>query len=399
MQFRIDKKSGLKLSVLGFGCMRFPRNLSAIDMQRTESLIMDAINGGVNYFDTAYIYPGSEDALGIILEKNQARKWVYIATKLPLVLCREPEDFDKFFNKQLERLRTDYIDYYLMHMITDIKLWEKFKSWGVEKWIEEKKKSGQIKQIGFSFHGSQAEFLKILDAYPWEFCQIQYNYLEKNFQAGITGLNKAAETMPVIIMEPLLGGKLATGLPQKALDIFKKANPNLTPVGWAFRWIWDNKEATVLLSGMNDKKQLQENLELADKAIPQQLTEDEHKAYHEVLKVIGSTYKVHCTYCNYCMPCPKGVNIPGVFAAYNSSFSMGFVSGMHQYATSTALFTGRSGSPVNCTKCKACELKCPQRVPVIQSLTNVKRRMEPFWMNILVKIVGAFLKWKSKARN
>jgi len=398
MQFRIDKKSNLKLSVLGFGCMRFPRNLGAIDMQKTEKLIMDAIHGGINYFDTAYIYPGSEEALGTILQKNKAREWIYIATKLPLILVQGYDDFDKFFNKQLERLRTSYIDYYLMHMITDMAYWEKFKNWGIEKWIEEKKQSGQIKQIGFSFHGSQAEFLKVLDSYSWEFCQIQYNYSDPNFQAGLVGLKKAAESMSVIIMEPLLGGKLANSLPQKAVDIFKKANPALSPVAWALRWIWNHKEVSVILSGMSDKNQLAENLNIADTAFPQMLTEQEHETYSDVLNVFNSAYKIRCTGCNYCMPCPKNINIPGCFASYNNSFSMGFSSGMKQYITSTALVSDNPSNPLRCVKCGMCEQKCPQSLGIIRYLEIVRKRMEPFWIRGIVKIARSFLRKRARPR-
>ncbi|MDR2485277.1 MAG: aldo/keto reductase [Treponema sp.] len=394
MQFRVDKKSGNKLSVLGFGCMRFPKNLGAVDMQKTETLIMDAIHGGVNYFDTAYMYPGSEEALGAILEKNRVRQWVFIATKLPLIFVRGSEDIDKFFNKQLERLRTDYIDYYLMHNLTNMDLWEKLKGWGIETWIAGKKQAGQIKHIGFSFHGSQPEFLNIQESYPWEFCQIQYNYSGKNFQAGFVGLKKAAKHMPVMVMEPLLGGKLAGSLPKEAVDIFKKADPGLSPAAWALRWVWDHREVTLLLSGMNEKSQLEENLRLADKAAPQMLTEAEHETYRQVLNVFNAAYKIRCTGCNYCMPCPKNINIPGCFAAYNTSFSIGLVSGMRQYVTSTALTSERTSNPIHCVQCGTCEQRCPQRLPIIKSLEAVQKRMEPFWFKGVIVIARAFLKRK-----
>ena len=394
MQFRVDKKSGNKLSVLGFGCMRFPKNLGAVDMQKTETLIMDAIHGGVNYFDTAYMYPGSEEALGAILEKNQVRSWVFIATKLPLPFVRGSEDIDKFFNKQLERLRTNYIDYYLMHNLTNMELWEKLKGWGIETWIAEKKQAGQIKHIGFSFHGSQSEFLNILETYPWEFCQIQYNYSGKNFQAGFVGLKKAAKQMPVMVMEPLLGGKLAGSLPKEAVHILKKANPGLSPAAWALRWVWDHREVTLLLSGMNEKSQLEENLSLADKAAPRMLTEAEYETYRQVLDVFNAAYKIRCTGCNYCMPCPKNINIPGCFAAYNTSFSIGLVSGMQQYITSTALTSERTSNPIHCVQCGTCEKRCPQHLPIITSLEAVRKRMEPFWFKGVIAIARAFLRRK-----
>ncbi|MDR0553455.1 MAG: aldo/keto reductase [Treponema sp.] len=392
MQFRVDKKSGNRLSALGFGCMRFPRNLGSIDMRKTEFLVMEAIGGGVNYFDTAYIYPGSEDALGTILEKNRVRDKVYIAGKLPLVLCKGPADFDRFFNKELERLKTGYIDYYLMHMITDTQQWDQFRAWGIEAWLAEKKRAGAIRQAGFSYHGSRDEFLAVLDRYPWDFTQIQYNYSDENFQAGVAGLKKAASLgLPVIIMEPLLGGKLATGLPPGAVEIFKKADPSLSPAGWALRWLWNQEEATVILSGMNSPEQLMENVTLTDEALPGCLSAEQQQVYRDVMAVVNSSYRVRCTGCNYCMPCPRGVNIPGCFAAYNTSFSMGFVQGMQQYITSTAPTSERTSGVRLCVKCGKCESHCPQRLPIIKNLQMVGKRMEPFYIRAGIAAARRFL--------
>jgi predicted aldo/keto reductase-like oxidoreductase len=408
MQFRADNRSGNRLSALGFGCMRFPKSRGAIDLGKTEWLIMEAIQGGVNYFDTAYIYGGSEEALGAVLEKNKVRDRVYIASKLPLVLLREAGDFDKFFNKTLERLRTDHIDYYLMHMLTDRRLWDKLRSWGIEEWIAAQQKSGRIKQAGFSFHGSQNEFLELLDVYDWDFCQIQYNYTQENYQAGKAGLLKAAgKGLPVIIMEPLLGGRLATGLPREAERIFREAGERSShersslaersseerrsPAEWALRWVWDHPEATVLLSGMNATAQLEENLLLADQALPGSLDAGERETYRRVLEVFNASYKVPCTGCNYCMPCPQNVNIPGCFAAYNTSYALGWVQGMQQYATSTGLTSLKTGRPGNCVKCGACETHCPQHIPIIKTLGQVRSRMEPLPVRGGIGIFRAFM--------
>ena len=399
MQFRTDTRSGKELSVLGFGCMRFPRGLGVIDTRKSGELVMRAIEEGVNYFDTAYIYPGSEETLGSILEANSAREKIYIATKLPVVMLKSPADFDKYFDKSLERLRTNYFDYYLMHMLTDMEQWTKLKSWGIENWIARKKKSGQVRQIGFSYHGSRDEFLKIVDDYDWEMCQIQYNYFDENFQAGVTGLRKASERMPVMIMEPLLGGKLATGLPKKTVEIFQKANPSLSPAGWALNWLWNQAEVTLLLSGMNEMSQLEENLRLADAARPGMLGETEFAVFRSALESINSSYKIRCTGCNYCMPCPRGVNIPGCFSAYNASFSMGFVEGMKQFVTSTGLTSERSGSPGLCVNCGKCESHCPQHLPIIKHLSMVRRRMEPFWLRFAGVCARAFLGKKRKKAN
>jgi predicted aldo/keto reductase-like oxidoreductase len=370
--------------------MRFPRKGASIDMEKTERLIMEAVNRGVNYFDTAYIYPGSEEALGAVLEKNKVREKVFIATKLPLVLCRTASDFDRFFSKSLERLRTDRIDYYLLHMLTSVRQWENFKAMGIEEWLAERKKAGHIGQAGFSFHGSQEEFLRLLDACNWDFCQIQYNYAQENYQAGKTGLLRAAaKGIPVIIMEPLLGGKLASALPGEAEEIFKASGKKAAD--WALRWVWNHGEAAVLLSGMNDPVQLEENLLTAETALPGSLTAGELETYRRVLEIFGASYKVPCTGCNYCMPCPRHVNIPGCFAAYNTSFALGWIQGMKQYVTSTALVAEQTGSSALCVKCGKCESRCPQHIPIIKSLEAVRKRMEPLPVMGVLRIARAAL--------
>jgi predicted aldo/keto reductase-like oxidoreductase len=442
MQYRIDKKSGNKLSVLGLGCMRFPRG-------RAESIVMASIERGINYFDTAWMYPGNEEALGAALEKNRVRDRVFIATKLPVVLVKKGEDFDRFFDESLKRLKTDYIDYYLMHMLTDLASWEYLARMGVKEWIAEKKKAGKIRQIGFSFHGMGEEFLKILEAYPWEFCQIQYNYSNENYQAGVRGLKKAAETMPVIIMEPLLGGKLAGGLPPAAKAIFRHAaagtgsaagpaarpgsagteapnaagsavpetapraaargttvspaawettvspaagkNAALSPAAWGLRWLWNQEETTVILSGMTGTAQVAENAALADTCAAGSLQAEELRVYRRVRDVFNASFKIRCTGCAYCMPCPGGVNIPGCFAAYNTSFAMGWITGMQQYITSTAAVSAKPSGAGNCSACGACESRCPQKLAVAAGLKRVRRRMEPLFVRIIIAAARKFL--------
>ena len=388
MQYRIDKKSGNKLSIMGFGCMRFPRNLTQIDINKSEQLIVKAVLEGINYFDTAYAYGGSEVALGQILAKNNLRDKIFLATKLPHSKCKTYADFESLFQTQLERLQTNYIDYYLIHNIGTADSWKRICDLGIEKWIKEKKESGQIKNIGFSFHGIHDEFLKLLDIYDWDFCQIQYNYLNTNYQAGTAGLKRAAEKgLPVIIMEPLLGGKLATGLPKKAVSAFKKANSSLSLAAWALRWLWNQKEVTVVLSGMNEMAQLEDNIENAKSALPDMLTSAENETYESVLKIIETAYKVPCTGCNYCLPCPQNVNIPGCFAAYNAYYAVGMVSGITQYVTGTGLLgPQKTHAASNCIECKTCEKKCPQHIPISKSLKDVKKKMEPFWLNAALGI-------------
>jgi len=373
MQYITDSKSGKELSVLGFGCMRFPPN-----KEKAEKLVMRAVEAGVNYFDTAYVYGNSEATLGWILEKNNIRKKIYIATKIPHSKCKSYEDFDRLFNEQLSRLKTDYIDYYLIHNVPTLETWTRLCELGVEKWITGKKAEGKISQIGFSFHGAQNEFMALIDAYDWDFTQIQYNYMDEHYQAGRAGLERAHEKgVPVIIMEPLLGGKLATGLPQKAVKHFREANPERTPADWALRWLWDQPGVNVVLSGMNAMEQLEENIKSAETAKYGMLTEQETAVFAPIMDAIRESYKVPCTSCNYCMPCPHGVNIPGCFSAFNTRYAMGFIPGMTQYVTSTgAQSTQNHARAKFCVDCGACEKKCPQHIDIPKMLKEVDKRIE-----------------------
>ena len=243
MQYRLDKY-GNKISALGFGCMRFTQSGGKIDLDKAEKEIMAAYNAGVNYYDTAYIYNGSEVALGEILARNNIRKKVNIATKLPHYLVKKSDSIEEYFTEQLTRLQTDYVDYYLMHMLTDIATWNRMVDLGIKEWIAEKKASGAIKQIGFSYHGNSDMFIKLIDAYDWDFCQIQYNYMDEHSQAGRTGLQYAASKgIPVVIMEPLRGGKLAN-IPESAAKIMSEYPVQKTAPAWAFSWLWNQPEVT-----------------------------------------------------------------------------------------------------------------------------------------------------------
>jgi predicted aldo/keto reductase-like oxidoreductase len=366
--------------------MRFPRSRNKIDLGKSEQLLLEAIDRGVNYFDTAYVYGGSEEAVGEILFRNKVRDRIFLATKLPHQNCKESSDFDSLFETQLERLKTDRIDYYLIHNIATTEAWQRLCSLGIEQWIEQKKAAGRIGRIGFSFHGAQKDYLDLLDAYDWEFTQIQYNYMDENYQAGRAGLQKAhAKGLPVIIMEPLLGGKLAHGLPATAEHIFKGIDPHMTPASWALRWLFNQPEVTVVLSGMNSPEQLLDNLETAEAVGVGDLKHQE--VFPLVKKAIEESYKVPCTGCNYCMPCPNGVNIPGCFSAYNKSFAMGFMAGIQQYLTSTGMTSpAENHAASRCTRCGACEKKCPQNIPISSELKAVAKRMEPFWLSAALKI-------------
>jgi len=389
MQYREDKQSGNQLSALGFGCMRFPRGIAGIDIDKSAALVQSAVERGVNYFDTAYIYPGSEAALGQIFQRHEnLREKIYLATKLPFRRVKRYEDFDKLFNVHLERLGTDYIDYYLIHSLATVKEWEDLVKLGAERWIEEQKAAGRIRQIGFSFHGSQAEFMGLLERYPWDFTMIQYNYSDENYQAGRAGLQKAAAMgLPVIVMEPLLGGKLATGLPKKAAALLERGVPGRSPAAWAVRWLLDQPEVTVVLSGMNGMAQLDENILTAEAALPGCLEDSERAVYPQVLEIFRESYKIPCTGCNYCLPCPKGVNIPGCLAAYNASYAMNLRAGFQQYATSANLSGKEANTGAhNCTACGACAQKCPQHIDIPAGLKRTGRRLEPGVVRLGIKI-------------
>jgi len=388
MQYRIDQRSGNKLSALGFGCMRFPRTLAITDRKKTEALILRAIENGVNYFDTAYNYPESETVLGEILHKNDIRSQVFIATKLPYTKCRAYEDFDRLLEEQLKRLQTSYIDYYLIHSISEVSAWNKLCEMGIERWIAEKKQQGKISQIGFSFHGVQSEFMLLLSSYDWDFCMIQYNYYDENYQAGRAGLVMASSMgLPVIIMEPLLGGKLATGLPKEAERCFRSVDSERTPASWALRWLWNQPEVTVVLSGMSRDEQLDDNLATARVATPGSLSDRETSVFAPVIATLKESFKIPCTGCGYCVPCPRKVNIPGSFAAYNASYSLGFVTAIPMYVTGIGTsHPEKNYSGKHCTKCGVCEKLCPQHIEIIKSLEDVTKRMEPFWFNAVMAI-------------
>ena len=392
LNYREDKY-GNKLSVLGFGCMRFPNKMGKIDALETEHEILLAIEKGINYFDTAYIYPGSEAMLGEILEKHNLRKDVNIATKLPHYLIKNRNGLDKLFNEELKRLKTDYIDYYLMHMLTDTDTWKRLIDIGITEWIEEKKKSGQIRQIGFSYHGNSEAFCKLIDAYSWDFCMIQYNYMDEHSQAGRNGLYYAHEKgLPVFIMEPLRGGKIVSHLHDAAKKIFAEYKTQHTPAQWAFKWLWNQPEVTVVLSGMNSEEMILDNVNTASETFVGDLGEEEEKMLKSVISAINSKMKVGCTGCGYCMPCPKNVDIPGTFSAYNRRYAEGKFWGLVDYAMCTALRTNSTAAS-NCIGCGKCETHCPQNIEIRKHLKEAEKVFEKLPYKILRKISSRFIKF------
>ncbi len=392
MNYRTDRY-GNKLSILGFGCMRFKSKLGKIDIEQAEKQVMTAFESGVNYFDTAYIYPGSEAALGEIFERNGIRDKVYIATKLPHYLIKNADDLEKMFSEELKRLRTDHVDYYLMHMLTDTDTWERLKALGVEKWIEDKKASGAIRQVGFSYHGNSDMFCSLVDAYDWDMCLIQYNYMDEHSQAGRRGLHYASSKgIPVMIMEPLRGGKLVSRLPEEAKKIFSEYKISHTPAGWAFRWLWSQPEVTVVLSGMNSVEMVKENVSTASSVEVGEIGEEEQAMLEKVVAAINSGMKVGCTGCGYCMPCPKGVDIPGTFAAYNRRYTEGKFRSLVDYFMCTAL-RKNSTAASNCIGCGKCEKHCPQKIDIREKLKDAEKTLETPVYRVASKVASRFVKF------
>ena len=385
------------LSVLGFGCMRLPG-----DFEKSRQLILRAVEKGVDYFDTAYIYPGNEALLGKILHKENLRERVKIATKLPLFLCKSSSDFDKIFNKQLAQLKTDYIDYYLLHMLSSPDELQSLFETGLNRWLIQKKSQGQIRQIGFSFHGKQGDFVKLIDAcaagnpnapFIWDFTMIQYNYLDVNNQAGLTGLKHAySQNIPVIIMEPLRGGLLANPkkLPKKAVKALGDFPESRSPAEWALRWLWNHEEVSCVLSGMRNMSDLDNNISLAEACFPGCMSDRELGVIERVADVFNQLNVIPCTGCNYCMQnpdggalCPVGVNIPGCFTAYNSK-------SYKQYVQNNGALISKKGLASSCIKCGKCQPRCPQSIEIAKSLKIVSRKMEPWWFKLVMAIARKF---------
>lgn len=368
---------------LGFGCMRLPKSTAA-----SEALILRAIELGVDYFDTAYIYPGNEELLGSILEKNHCRPQVKIATKLPHYLIKKREDLDRYFEVQKKRLKTSYIDNYLIHMLPDGAIWQKLLDLGIAQWIEAKISSGEIRKIGFSFHGSTDNFLELLDMYPWDFCLVQYNYMDETSQAGRIGVETAhAKGIPVLVMEPLRGGLLVRNLPPKAMALIEgRGEEKWSAAEWALRWLWDQDAVSCVLSGMNDMKMLEENVRMAGDGTANHLTSEQRAFYEKLKDAIEERIPVGCTGCGYCMPCPYGVNIPGCFRCYNAAAMDGYPKAFKEYLMATS-FSEEGTNAGRCVGCGACVKHCPQKIPIPQKLSRVKRKFEHLPYKIARKVI------------
>lgn len=391
MQIRKIKKNGDEISALGFGAMRLPTKNGRIDKERAKKQIYYAIDNGINFIDTAFPYHGgsSESFLGEIL-KGEYRKKVKLCTKMPSWSIKKYEDMEKYLQIQLEKLQTDYIDYYLIHSLGKGSF-EKLKELGVLEFLDDAKAKGKIKYAGFSFHDNSDAFKGITDAYDWDACLIQYNYLDEKNQAGTEGVKYAASKgMAVFIMEPLKGGLLAGEVPEKVKEIWETSDVKRSSAEWALKWVLNHKEVTCVVSGMNDEEHIKENIRVANETLPDSLTIKELELYEEVKDVYKNLMKIDCGGCGYCMPCPVGVDIPECFGLYNHKHM--FNSGRASFTYLTrfgGVFSGNESHADLCINCGKCIKACPQKLDIPELLADVSKELGGKGFNFKVKLMGS----------
>ena len=379
MLYRYIGNTGIKASILGFGCMRLPMRPSKekeppknffdlmkhVDEEKSIEMIHFAIKKEVNYFDSAYMYHGgvSETVLGKAI--RGFRDKLLLATKSPTPMIQKSQDFDRILDEQLSKLQTSYLDFYLLHGLGKDG-WEKVRDLGALDFLDRAKKDGRIRKAGFSFHDKFEIFADIIDAYPWDMCQIQYNYFDVDHQAGKKGLQYAASKgIGIVIMEPLRGGRLTDRVPPEVTKIWYTAPKKRSPAEWALRWVWNHPEVSVVLSGMSNMDQVVENIAVAEDAVADGLTSLEIDTIDRVADTYRSKFKVDCTGCEYCLPCPNGVNIPWIFSLYNDQFM--FESREMGSRIYSAMMPADQRAD-NCIECGECEEKCPQQIEIIENL-------------------------------
>ncbi|HOG31354.1 MAG TPA: aldo/keto reductase [Candidatus Syntrophosphaera sp.] len=375
MQYRTMPKSKDRLSALGFGLMRLPQTKSGkIDEDKALAMLHFALDNGVNYFDTAWGYHGgaSEPLLGEFVTQTDRSK-LFIATKLPCWLVKTRADMDSYLNQQLERLKTDHIDYYLLHAL-NARSWKEMLHLGVLDWLDNSRADGRIRHIGFSFHDEYSVFKQIVERYDWDFCQFMLNFLDTQYQAGMKGYKLAsAKGLGIIAMEPLRGGKLVDHVPDSVQAVWAKSKNDWSPVQRALNWVWNLESLSVLLSGMSNMDQLKENISLANAFKTGQIDEKEMKLFNKARLEYLHRIAIPCSECRYCLPCPHGVSIPSVFGYYNESMMFGEKE-RHQkeYRNWTPTETRAS----KCVGCGECLSKCPQHIPI------------PDWMKTIADYFG-----------
>ena len=377
MKYRRFGNLDWEVSVLGFGAMRLPiigNDAAHINEHEAIKMIRHAIDHGINYLDTAYPY--HEKHGEIVVGKallNGYRQKVRLATKLPSWLVETPDDFDRFLDEQLVKLQTDHIDFYLLHAL-NATYWPKLRDWEVLKWAEGAISDGRIRYLGFSFHDDFEVFKDIVDAYDkWTFCQVQYNYMDIEYQAGTGGIQYATQKgLAVVIMEPLRGGQLTAKIPESVAMLWESAKAHRTPVDWALQWIWNHSEVSVLLSGMSTMEQVIENLDSADRAGAGTLSKEELILIDKVREEYRRIAPIACTNCKYCMPCPNGVEIATILEYYNNAI-------IYDNPRASRFLYGNLSDDKRadqCVECFECEEKCPQGIPISERLKEAHA-----WLN------------------
>lgn len=399
MQYREIEKTGDKLSILGYGCMRFPTKAGRIDKEKALAQIISAIDQGVNYLDTAYPYHAgeSESFLGEYVLKNGYREKVKVATKLPVFLVRKEADMQKYFDKQIGRLQIETIDYYLLHALNGDS-WDKMKSLNVIEFMNNLKKEGKIRNMGFSFHGQPEDFTRIVDEYDWDFCQIQLNILDENYQAGIAGLEYASQKkLGVMVMEPLRGGQLVNKIPREVQQLWDSSERDFTPAEWALRWLWNNPKVTVVLSGMNQDEHIQENIRIASESTPDHLTKNDLEVVEKVKLKYQELLEINCTGCRYCIDCPANINIPYAFQSYNNFKMFSKVMALGMYASVVGLSDDQPKWTSTCLDCGKCEKHCPQFIEIRKEFKKVQRTIEHPVLRGVLKVVRPFARKTKKS--
>jgi uncharacterized protein len=368
MLYRRLNNTSIDLSVLGFGCMRLPvidNKSDKINYEKAEHLLHYAIEHGVNFVDTAWFYHAaifgqkgeSEPFVGEALS-GKWREKVHLATKMPLFTLRQKEQMEEYLTAQLERLKTEYLDFYLLHGLNG-EIWEKMKGFGVREFLDRKKAEGKINHACFSFHGTSDDFIKICDEYDWTYAQIQYNYMDTDFQAGYRGLKYAeSKGINLVVMEPLKGGKLTRNLPAEMISVIDSAPVKKSPAELALRFVWNEPGVKSLLSGMNEFEQLEENLRIAEEGLPDSLNKEDLLIYDQLRSALNKRTRIDCTACRYCMPCSSGVEIPEILAALNTA---SLWNDPNPWGTGYLRIRGKASK---CTACRECEEVCPQGLPV-----------------------------------
>lgn len=377
MLYRELGSTGENISILGLGCMRFPvlnGNYGAVDLKQTVSIIRNAIDNGVNYLDTAYPYHNGQSETAISEALNDGyRDKVFVADKLPSWLVQKREDMDYYLEEQLNRLNMDQIDFYFLHSIKEDS-WQNLEFLGVLEFLDNAKDDGRIKYTGFSFHGELELFFDVIDSYNWDVCQVQYNIVDENYQAGKEGIRYASnQGIGVVVMEPLRGGNLVNMIPTEVQEIWDLAPVKRSPAEWCLKYLWDQEEVDVVLSGMSSLEDLYENLKIAESGLANSLMPEEHEIIREVQSAYRQRKEIDCTQCGYCMPCPSGVNIPGNFQRLNNVYMFQDVDNarMNYY-----MLLKDEERASNCNKCGECEKLCPQMIPIKNILKKVRKTFE-----------------------